>query len=252
MVFKILKWFACLLALALLLCACTPSAPDLGEETDTDATTGSGAETTAEETSAEETTAEETSSEDAVTDDRFAGLDLPEWKKAYLRVMDNASSDAEREYNRSCTYALVYVDDNDVPELYRYGAFEAGGDRVYSYQNGQLEELILSRNGGGSFVERSGKILNHNGHMGISYDVVYQLGANGFTQILYAQEYERVESFDGRDYTFTYEYTVNGVTASKEAYDTAVAAAFDSSRATRLSSLAISYDEICEQILAFE
>jgi F0F1-type ATP synthase assembly protein I len=42
------------------------------------------------------------------------------------------------------------------------------------------------------------------------------------------------------------------VTASKEAYDTAVAAAFDSSRAIRLSSLAISYYEICEQILAFE
>ena len=51
--------------------------------------------------------------------------DAPDWKTAYLNFLEQ-----EKDSHRS--YALVYIDGDDIPELYLSGRDEATGDSVCS------------------------------------------------------------------------------------------------------------------------
>ncbi len=164
------------------------------------------------------------------------------WKSAYLDLIDGKQG-AYREF------ALVYVDGDDIPELYMRGVSQATGDLVCSYQQGTVAEQPLKRCGGGRYLERGGKILNENGNMGHVYTDVYTLTEQGFTRIFSATSVERVEGADG-DYTFAYDYTVEGEAVSEEAYRIAVNAAFDFERGVGFPEVLMTYDEIRGEIEA--
>ena len=73
----------------------------------------------------------------------------PKWKTAYLNFIEK-----EKESYRS--YALIYIDGDNIPELYLSGIDEATGDSICTYKNGFVEQQ-LSRVGGGWFVEKKWK-----------------------------------------------------------------------------------------------
>ena len=123
------------------------------------------------------------------------------------------------------------------------GVSQATGDLVCSYRNGTVVEQHLKRCGGGRYLERGGKILNENGNMGHVYTDVYTLTEQGFTRILSATSVERVEGADG-DYTFSYDYTVEGEAVGEEAYVSAVKDAFDSENSVGFPEELMTYDEI--------
>ncbi len=168
------------------------------------------------------------------------------WRRAYLEVI-------EAEKDSTYRYALVHIDDDDIPELYLYGFSEATGDRVYSYQNGSLFMQHLHRCGGGKYIEQSGMLANVNGHMGRRHTEVYRLDENGFTQTFYALSVEVVETVpEGKGdgfYEFSYEYYVEDEQVAEEEYLTAVEASFDFERSVKFSEVLVSYDVIKEQII---
>lgn len=75
---------------------------------------------------------------------------IPEWKIAYLQYL-------EAKKDGHLSYALVYIDGDDIPELYLSGNCEATGDSVCSYKNRTVIDQPLNRIGGGRYVERNGK-----------------------------------------------------------------------------------------------
>lgn len=168
---------------------------------------------------------------------------LSEYKVVYLDFLKD-----KKESHR--LFSLVYIDNDDIPELYLSGVSEAEGDMICSFKNGVVVYQYLSRIGGGKYVEKSGNIINQNGHMGQYYDNVYKLDENGFSKALNARRTERYEDVgdgSGRVNTY-YQYFIDGATVSEAEYNNAVNAAFDFSNAISFYDNAVSYEKIVEQL----
>ena len=160
---------------------------------------------------------------------------LSSWKTAYSDYLE-----AKKEAYLS--YALVYVDNDDVPELYLSGNCEAVGDSICAFRNGTVVEQPLNRIGGGWYIKKSGEIFNRNGHMGHISIHVYELTDKGFTLTFNAGSIEN---------DLTCAYFIGEEAVGKSAFDAAVEAAFDSEQAKPLHEGAVDYDEIQTQIKAF-
>ena len=174
-------------------------------------------------------------------------IDASLWKTAYLNIIECRQ---ELDGTRGA-YALVYVDDDNIPELYIKGCCEAEGDIIYSYKNDTVLEQRLSRMLGGKYIERSGKIANKNGHMGNYYTHIYVLSNSGFTQTFNASYTERYEGTGGKgDFAVNIicEYFINGESVNETDYNDAVNASFDFSQSTEFYEKAVSYNEIKQQL----
>lgn len=234
---KAFCFFVLLFSIAMLLCACQfPIHYSQQENT---------------EDSLDENSNLTTSSDTSTTENDGDGTFL-DWKSAYLNVIEEREEQKEKlGYVYDSRYALVYVDNDDIPELYVNGWSEAEGDLIYSYKNSRLIEQYLGRLFGGKYVERSGIVINQNGHMGQYYDNVYKLDPNGFSQILkasYTERYVPLENSKNDDYEIINEYFINGKTVSKDEYNAAINATVDLSQAVEFYENSVPYDVIKQQI----
>lgn len=170
-----------------------------------------------------------------------------DWRTAYLNIIES------RQEIDDGAYALVYIDSDDIPELYISGRFEADGDRIYSYKNGNILEQRLDRMYGGEYIERSGKIINKNGSTGTYVTHAYVLDNSGFTQTLngyYSVRYEYIGDGKGDNtYNEIRKYFINDEPVSEDEYHDAVNSSFDFSQSTKFYEKAVSYDEI-KQLLS--
>lgn len=171
-------------------------------------------------------------------------VDTSEWKTAYLNFL-------EQEKDSHCSYALVYIDGDDIPELYLSGIDEATGDSVCTYKNGAVIEQQLNRIGGGWYIEKSGNVINQNGKMGRIYTHVYKLNEDGFILTFEALSAERVEVLENDEYKLHYEYSIGDKSANESEYNSAIEAAFDFENAVRLNDNEVNYDTIRQQIIDF-
>ena len=171
--------------------------------------------------------------------------DLPEWKAAYLDLL-------EQEKDSHLSYALVYIDDDDVPELYLSGVSEAVGDSICTYKDGEVIEQQLNRIGGGWYIKKGGSIINQNGNTGSIYTHVYTLNEDGFTLTFEALSVERVEVLANDEYKLHYEYSIGDKTVSESEYKSNVNAAFNFKNALQLNGDEENYDAIRQQIIDFQ
>ena len=128
------------------------------------------------------------------------------------------------------------------------GVSEAEGDMICSFKNDIVIYQYLSRTGGGKYIERSGNIINQNGHMGLYYDNVYRLNENGFSKTLNARYTESYEHIGNDEYNTYREYFIDDTQVSEAEYNNAVNTAFDVSKALRLDENAVSYSAILQQL----
>ena len=163
------------------------------------------------------------------------------YEQAYLDFLKE-----KNETHRS--FALVYVDGDDIPELYLKGVSEAEGDMVCSFKNGKVVCQQLGRTGGGNYIPKGGKIINQNGHMGMYYDNVYKLDGNGFSELLNAHYTETYEHIGNEEYITHRKYFISGSEVSEAEYNAAINSAFELQGAIRLDENAVSYEEIVRQL----
>ena len=172
-------------------------------------------------------------------------VNTPKWKTAYLDFL-------EAEKDTHLSYALVYIDSDDIPELYLSGDCEATGDSICSYKNEVVIEQHLYRIGGGWYIEKSGNIINQNGHMGQLHTHTYRLNDAGFILTFEALSSERAEYLGNDEYSFYYEYSIGDKPVTESEYKSAVNAAFNFENAIRLNENEVNYDAIRQQIIDFQ
>ena len=185
--------------------------------------------------------ADESTSAVSENGNKSAQQSSADYKRAYLDFLKD-----KQESHR--LFALVFIDNDDIPELYLKGSSEAEGDMICSFKNGSIIKQQLNRTGGGKYTPRSGDMINQNGNMGYCYTNVYKLSENGFSETFNALSIEKVEYLEGEEYNLIYEYFIAGTPASETEYNNAVNASFDSSRAVRLDENAVPYEEIVLQL----
>lgn len=135
----------------------------------------------------------------------------------YQRYVD----DLDDEAVRGCM--LAYLDEDDIPELIVIGDYEAAGQMIVTYRDGELIENYIGRLGGLSYVEKQNFYRNSNGHMGYYYDEFYRLVDGEQTVIIsgeYGDQYDEEGNLiwnEEEDYP-EQEYSWDGVSCSEEEY----------------------------------
>ncbi len=167
-----------------------------------------------------------------------------EWKDAYIDYLNESSSDNNEGYD------LIYINDDNIPELVEVGKYESAGCRVVVYNNGSVQVTQLTRLSF-TYIERGGLLCNAGGHMGYYFDIVYSLKNGELTMIdegIY-QDKDGVAQTDASG-EYIYDYTWNGNPVSKEEYKAMLNSIYDTSKAKSLESF--SKDKIMSKAQVIE
>lgn len=148
------------------------------------------------------------------------------WQQAYIDYINEADQEGVR------TYVLIYLDDDDIPELVDIGTCEAEGCRIVNYSDGKAWETQLRRLYF-NYLERENLLCNSEGNMDSYTDLVFRI-QNGRMELLasgaYGAEDNSDVQFDAEGNPI-YQYEWNGVSMTKEEYEKALNEVYDTSRA---------------------
>lgn len=149
------------------------------------------------------------------------------WKKAYIAFLKKA--DAEGQWQG---YTLIYLDDDDIPELVEVGNSEAVGCKIVNYADGVLKESQLNRLYF-SYIEKENLLCNSEGNMDSYYDLVYKLADGVLTPVAAgyygAEDNSNVQYDENGEPVYQYEW--NGKNVSKAEYTQSLNAVYDTSKA---------------------
>jgi hypothetical protein len=194
------------------------------------------------EITSEETAAAPEASTEATTTEN-SEKDIPSWQEAYLTYYNENIADIE---NDGFSYALIYVDADDIPEFVIDYGFEAAGCQILTYYDGEVAELQTNRLHF-TYIEKSGLLCNCDGHMGYYFDYVYRLDHGRWNSYFDGEYYELDESaedpYDEETGRFrTLHYVVNGEELDEKTYLARLEDAYDSTLAKEPESYLLADD----------
>ena len=173
------------------------------------------------------------SSEEASTEssDELSANSIPEWSKAYAEYLrTGAEYISFADCGSEVTYTLIYLDDDDIPELFIDTGIEASGQMVITYFDGKVVDQYLSRIGS-QYIEKSGLIYTDTGHMDYYPISIIKLENGVFTEIASGIRYVSEEDFkkmgEDENYPYTLTYEWGDETVTEEEFNAHVAEYYD-------------------------
>lgn len=157
------------------------------------------------------------------------------WKKLYINQLNVLNKDEFSEFS------LIYVDGDDVPELYVNGKSRFEDGHLYWVYNGQLCEYAISVNGF-SYVEYGNVFLNVGGFQGHCFEEVLSIKHDA-TMLLAQGDYldPMIAGYES--------YKWNNSEVSESEYMSKKNAVFDENKAITCGiDSYYSYSDICQQI----
>ncbi len=151
------------------------------------------------------------------------------WGSAYIKYLDE-NPPVDGEY----TYALIYVDEDDIPEMVINSQYEAGGCQIVTWHKGKLDVLQTSRLYF-TYIEHENLLNNEDGHMGYYYDLVYTIRDGEWT-MLFNGEYSGFADDDSDDYDevsgryICTDYLIDGKKTDRKGYMDALLSVYDLDR----------------------
>ncbi len=153
------------------------------------------------------------------------------WRQAYL---DYLTSDTDfinyRDNGDSLTYTLIYLDENDVPELFIDSGVEAGGQLIATYYDGKVKNQHFPRIGS-QYIEKTGLVYTNTGHMDYYPLSITKLENGEFTVLgsgiayMTDEDREKMVADENYPYTLTYEWEDEAV--SEEQFNANVEKLYD-------------------------
>ena len=158
-----------------------------------------------------------------------------EWAKAYY---DYLLENYNNGNNRVFQYNLIYLDNDDIPEIYVYDE-SRNGDCLLYYSAGQINEEVLSVNYSYyQYIPKSGLLMEEIEYIN-TRKTVFQFINEDFKTILASVAYLKEEYQDEFiAENWMYDYSLNDEIVSEEEYNKRLDEAFDTSKAIKLR-----YDE---------
>lgn len=183
---------------------------------------------------------------------RIVYEDNSSWHRAYLEYIQNEAGDISR-YGRlqEAKFQLIYVDDDNVPELWIQGSSMADGSHICTFDGQQVNSIFISEYGNLQYIERSGYFYTDGGHMDVYWDGVYRIQNGQFVEIARgdfgAQDNANVQlNANGEP---IYQYSWNGISTTKQAYQDCLNRTFDFSAARNIfDEVPYDYYEILQQL----
>lgn len=153
------------------------------------------------------------------------------WRKAYLDYLKTDETiKAYVPENCEYTYALIYLDDDDIPELVIDTGVEAGGQYIATYYNGEVKTQHFSRIGS-QYIERSGLVYTDTGHMDY-YPVTITKLVDGEFVVLgdgvsYVTDEDWKKMMEDENYPYILTYEWNGESVTENQYNAKIAELYD-------------------------
>lgn len=188
--------------------------------------------TTSEETSeatTEATTATTTENTEPEPDESSAGFDPSQpWCQAYLEALPGIFEDPS--YLDMLTYTLIYLDGDDIPEVFIEGDCEAAGEIVLTYHDGEVCELWLPRLGT-QYIPGTGLLYTCTGHMDYYPVTITCLNDGSFDLVAEGDYYMSEETYaalaEDPDAEIVYTYEWDGVEITEEEFEDHIAEYYD-------------------------
>lgn len=108
--------------------------------------------------------------------------DFASWQEAYIDFVNKPYSTTYRSEYGGDEYSLIYVDNNDVPELYIFTGGMAGGEIIVSFYDGKVRAMNRGRIGI-AYMEYGGLLYSAAGSAGTYPINVYMLEKGEFSEI---------------------------------------------------------------------
>jgi hypothetical protein len=167
---------------------------------------------------------------------------LPAWKTAYKNYINQIDPNEYEEF------ALIYIDEDNIPELYVMGTCEAAGELLCTYADGVVKDKIYGRIGGLSYAARTGRYKHFNGNMGMYALSLCTLKNGVFTTVISGTQEEDMEHYDPDTGDIPYLYTLEGEPVTEESFNKTIANWEGSNAYIRMADLACSKGEILSQL----
>ncbi len=148
------------------------------------------------------------------------------YKDAYLSYLDSLGDAAD-----TCTYSLIYVDEDDIPELVIDTGYEAGGCQILTFHDGILDEWQSNRLNV-TYIEKGNLICNSDGNMGYYHDYVYTIQDGKWRYVdggVWGDPSDGPQFDENGDYIFVYQWGEEEV--SEEEYGTRLNEVYPSKQA---------------------
>ena len=107
---------------------------------------------------------------------RIVGDTEDSWKRAYIDYIASCDPRGIDSFN------LIYLDQDDIPELVIIGKYSAYGCIILNYADGKVHDTNLLRLQF-SYIERENLLLNYGGVTGVYFDYIFSIIDGELTEI---------------------------------------------------------------------
>ena len=163
------------------------------------------------------------------------------WKKNYLDYLKSYTDADTYEYD------LIYLDDDDMPELYIDTQVMAGGTRLITFSKGKIREVDTGEYDGLSYIEKSGLMHISSGHGGGYEDRIVMLKRGRFSVLRSGSYSEMPDGNGGVDE----EYWWEDEEVTREEYFAEIDKIYDKTK-EKITKGQYTYDELCAMMAGEE
>ncbi len=139
-----------------------------------------------------------------------------DWRQAYYDYIVQNRQESDTGNWDYVSYELVYLDGDDIPEIYITYESWAAGCNLLSFHNGQVIHTILG-SGQLTYVEKENVFLHSYGHMGSFWDTIYTLTDGVPTEVVSGTATMAMDE-NGYPVEGNTTYTWEGETVSEQEY----------------------------------
>ena len=172
-----------------------------------------------------------------------ASSDQEPWARAYVDFIIQDTQDDIKLRDEGASYMLLYLDGDEIPELYIDYGFTYAGAKICTWDGKQVNFEYTGASDYLTYYEKENCFHTRGGRMDVYYDVIYQI-KNGAIQEK-ARGDREVLSYDPEEIRYSW----NGENVSENQYNAALAAVFDESKAKDAwKETNYNFYEICDKL----
>ncbi len=167
-----------------------------------------------------------------------SGYSDASWKQIYI--------DYVNEMSEHYDFSLIQLNNDNIPELCLTGKYTMAGDVLCWVSNNSLQKETSLGCSGTYYIKNKGLLKNSGGQFGNYFDNIFSFDGESLEQTVKGYYHEKDDNIGSTANYF--DYTINDNVVSWSEYKQAIASAFDSSNAKKVSDETYSKDEIIEII----
>ena len=130
---------------------------------------------------------------------------MQDWQEAYVEYAEELEAEYQNDKwlnDIDITYSLIYVDEDDIPELVIYAGFSMY--HILTFHDGEIDELKTDR-ATACYMERQNLLDDDNGAMGFYHDYIYSIENGKWVYVTGGEYSDKYDDMHGA-YDFTYRW----------------------------------------------